>query len=206
MTMCDTKATAPSRRAISRVAKPMKDTISPTVASPRTCSQVPRTKIAITVNVADARVSTATTAHQFSTGNCRSSSWRVISPNIRASEPRREKDWTTTTLDSASCTLPASWVCSASTCPCAAWVLRITQAETIANSTTSPISSRPRRQLRNSVSGSSTTAPMKVIRCSRKKDSHRPNRLSDPISMILINRPDCVSPWKDSGRDRTCWK
>ena len=205
-TMWETKPTAPSSRAISSVAKPMKETMSPTVALPCRCSTVPSMKMQITVMVAAARVSTATTAHQFSTGNCRSSTWPTISWNSRASDCRREKDCTTITLESASCALPASCVCSCSTWPCATWVLRITQVETIANSTTSTISSRPSRQFRNRVSGSSTRAPMKVIRCSRKKDSQRPNRLSDPSSMIFISRPDCVSPWKDSGSASTCWK
>ena len=44
----------------------------------------------------------------------RSSTWPMISRNSRASEPRRVKDWTTITLDSASCALPARRVCSAS--------------------------------------------------------------------------------------------
>ena len=47
----------------------MKETISPTVALPSRCSRVPSTKIEMTVTVLAARVSTDTTAHQFSTGN-----------------------------------------------------------------------------------------------------------------------------------------
>ncbi len=67
--MWETKLTAPSIRPISSVAKPMKETISPTLAWPRTCSTVPRTKMAMTQMVDAARVSTETIAHQFSTGN-----------------------------------------------------------------------------------------------------------------------------------------
>ena len=49
-------------------------------------------------------------------------------------------------------------------------------------------------------------AERKVIRCSRKKPSQSENSLSEPESMIFMIRPDCVSPWKDSGSDSTCWK
>ncbi len=47
----------------------MKLTISPTVAWPCMCSMVPITTMAITASVLAPRVSTFTTAHQFSTGN-----------------------------------------------------------------------------------------------------------------------------------------
>jgi hypothetical protein len=65
----ETNDAAVSRRPISSIAKPMKLTISPTLAMPCMCSQVPTTTIAITASVLDARVITLTSAHQFSTGN-----------------------------------------------------------------------------------------------------------------------------------------
>ncbi len=130
----------------------------------------------------------------------------MMSPNIRASEFRRVKDCTTTTFDSASCALPARREWNSSTLAWASWVRRMTKAETTVNTTTSTTSSRPSRQFITMVSGSSTISETKVMMCSRKKPSHRPNRLSVPTSMIFISRPDWVSPWKDSGSDRTCWK
>jgi hypothetical protein len=75
-----------------------------------------------------------------------------------------------------------------------------------AKTTTSPTSSRPSRQLSARVSGSSTSPAMKVTRWSRKKVSHRPNRLSVPTSITFIRRPDWMSPWKDSGMASTCSK
>ncbi len=52
------------------VAMLMNITISPTVASPLRCSQVPTRKIDVTVRVAEARVATEASAHQDSTGFC----------------------------------------------------------------------------------------------------------------------------------------
>ena len=52
----------------------------------------------VLVSVLAARVITETSAHQFSTGNWWSRTWRTMSLNILASEPRRVKDCTTTTL------------------------------------------------------------------------------------------------------------
>ena len=65
----ETKDAAVSRRPISSMAKPMKLTISPTLARPFMCSQVPTTTIVMIASVLDARVMTFTSAHQFSTGN-----------------------------------------------------------------------------------------------------------------------------------------
>ena len=202
----ETKATAASSLPISRLAKPMKLTISPTVALPSRCSTVPSTKIEIVVMVLAARVITETSAHQLSTGNWWSSTWRTMSPNIRASLFSRVKDCTTTTLDSASWALPASWVWKRSTWPCAVSVFRMISPVSTENSTTSPTSSRPIRQFIARVSGISTTAAMKVDMWSRKKLSHMLKRLSEPDSITFISRPDCTSPWKDSGSDSTCWK
>ena len=47
----------------------MKLTISPTLAMPFMCNQVPTTTIVMIASVLDARVITLTSAHQFSTGN-----------------------------------------------------------------------------------------------------------------------------------------
>ena len=52
----ETNDMAPSSRPISSVANPMKLTISPTLAWPRTCSTVPSTTMAITARVLAARV------------------------------------------------------------------------------------------------------------------------------------------------------
>ncbi len=85
----------------------MKLTISPTLALPSRCSKVPVTTIAITASVLAPRVSTLTTAHQFSTGNW----WRIrsstICPKIRLSAASRVKLCTTMTFESASCAVPA---------------------------------------------------------------------------------------------------
>ena len=74
----ETKPIACSSRPISSVAKPMKLTISPTLALPCRLSQVPSTKMAMTVMVEAARVSTLTTAHRFSTGYCATRTRRMV--------------------------------------------------------------------------------------------------------------------------------
>jgi hypothetical protein len=81
---------------------------------------------------------------------------------------------------------------------------RTTNTVSTQNSTTSTISALARRQLMNTVSGSSTRVAMKVANCSRKKLSHTQNMASAPDSMVFISRPDCASPWNDSGSDSTC--
>ena len=43
----------------------------------------------------------------------------------------------------------------------------------------------------NRLSGSMMNRATKVARFSRKKESQMPNRLSTPVSMILISRPEC---------------
>ena len=63
------KFTAASSRPISRVEKPMKETMSDTLARPCRCSMAPATTMVMTASVLEARVSTVTSAHQFSTGN-----------------------------------------------------------------------------------------------------------------------------------------
>ena len=65
--------TAASRRPMSSVAKPMKETICATVASPCRCSSVPVSTMVMMATVEAPRVSTFTPAHQFSTGNW----WRI---------------------------------------------------------------------------------------------------------------------------------
>ncbi len=86
----------------------MKLTISPTLAWPCICSQAPTRTMVITAIVLAARVITFTSAHQFSTGNCRRISASAMSPNCRTSADSRVKDCTTRTLASASCAVPAS--------------------------------------------------------------------------------------------------
>ena len=61
-----------------------------------------------------------------------------------------------------------------------------------ANTQHSTISSRPNRQLRNSVSGSSTSSDTKLVRCSRKNDSHRPHSVLVPVTITFISRPEWV--------------
>jgi len=63
-----------------------------------------------------------------------------------------------------------------------------------------------RRQLRNRVSGSSTTTASSVESCSRKNTSHRLNSPSEPAIIILMMRPECVAPWNESGRLSACEK
>ena len=102
MKMKLTKATICSSRPTSMVAKPMKVTISPTVVRPCIRSQVPTTKIASTVSVAEARVATVATAHQDSTGSCASSRLAMVLRRPRTSASMRVKLWITGTLPSAS--------------------------------------------------------------------------------------------------------
>ena len=186
--------TADSSRPISSVAMPMNDTISPTLASPCTCSTVPTATITMTATVLDARVSTLTSAHQFSTGNWWRMNSAAMSLNSRVSAVSRVNACTTITLDSASCAVPdrAELSCSALSCP--ASVRWITTAVTETNTTTSTISTAPSFQLMNSVIGSSTTADRIVARWSRKNVSQTPNSDSDPAIIAFISRPDWVSP------------
>jgi hypothetical protein len=97
-----TKPTASWRRPISMVAMPMKLTISPTLARPRRCSQVPIRNMAVTVVVAAARVATEAKAHQERTGFCACSSWWMMPLRARDSASMRVKDWITGTLPRAS--------------------------------------------------------------------------------------------------------
>ena len=115
------------------------------------------TTMAITAKVLAALVSTLTTAHQFSTGNWLAMTFWMISPNSRVSEERRPKLCTTVTLASASWAVPARVNCHCSARRCPASVRRITNMVRAQNSTTSTISEIARRQLRKSVSGSSTS-------------------------------------------------
>jgi hypothetical protein len=179
---------------ISSVARPMKLTISPTSACPRTCRIVPSTTMEITAIVLAARVITLTTAHQVRTGNWCWITRCTMSPNSLVSAARRVKLCTTITFAKASCAVPASsnWYCWARRCP--ASVLRTTRMVTAQNSNTSTIRLIASRQLRNSVSGSSTSTVMKVDSWSRKKLSQSQNIASAPDSMVLIMRPECDSP------------
>ena len=105
------KLTACSSRAISMVAMLMNMTISPMVASPFKCSQVPSRKIAVTVIVAEARDATEASAHQDRTGFCAWSSCWMIMRSERVSASTRVKDWMTGTLPSASeaCSARLEW-------------------------------------------------------------------------------------------------
>ena len=96
------KLTACSIRPISIVARLMKATISPTVAWPRRFSHVPSRKMARMVSVAEARVATAASAHQDSTGSWAARSWSMMPLSSRASCSMRVKLWITGTLPSAS--------------------------------------------------------------------------------------------------------
>ena len=105
------KLIAWSMRPISCVARPMKVTISPTVARSCRCSQVPSAKVAISVTVELAPDSTVSSAHQFSTGNCAASSWSMALRSLRVSAASLTKLWTSVTLPSASpaCSASAEW-------------------------------------------------------------------------------------------------
>ena len=83
-------------------AKFMKVTISPIVAWPRRCKVVPSRKMATSVSVAEARVTTDVTAHHVSTGICALSRSVVILRMARVSASTRVKLWITATLPSAS--------------------------------------------------------------------------------------------------------
>ena len=89
----------------------MNITISPMVASPLRCSQVPSRKIAVTVMVAEARVATEASAHQDSTGFCACEQLLDDARSDRASASMRVKDWMTGTLPSASeaCSARLEW-------------------------------------------------------------------------------------------------
>ena len=102
MKMKLTKLTTCSSRATSMVAMLMKVTISPTVVRPCMNSQVPTTKIARTVRVAEARVPIAAIAHQDRTGFCAASSRSMMTRSSRTSASMRVKLWITGTLPSAS--------------------------------------------------------------------------------------------------------
>ena len=66
----ETNEAAVSRRPISSMAKPMKLTISPTLAMPLHVQPgADHHDVMITASVLEARVMTLTSAHQFSTGN-----------------------------------------------------------------------------------------------------------------------------------------
>ncbi len=68
----------------------------------------------------------------------------------------------------------------------------MTSTVSTAKITMSTMSSSASRQFISTVIGSSTIRMMKVERCSRKKASQMPNRLSMPCSMILSSRPEWV--------------
>ena len=154
------KFTAASSRPISRVEKPMKLTICETVAWPCRCSSAPATTMVMTASVLEARVSTVTRAHQFSTGNWWRITFSTISPNARASACSRPNDCTATTLESASCARPASAECAASAWRCPVWVRRMTNRVTVANTQTRATSTSDKRQFRNALSGSKTSTAM----------------------------------------------
>jgi len=120
----EAKETALSSRPMSSVANPMKETISPTSARPARCSRVPSTTMLMTAMVLAARVSTLTTAHQFSTGNWCAITCCAMSPNSRVSAASRVKDCTTVTLASASCAVLARLELNVSTRRCASSVER----------------------------------------------------------------------------------
>ena len=117
-----TKLIAWSKRPISWLARPMKVTISPTVARSFRCSQVPSAKVAISVTVELAPDKTVSSAHQLSTGNCAAISWSMTPRSRRVSADSLTKLWTSVTLPSASPACSASAECCASTRACAAWV------------------------------------------------------------------------------------
>ena len=96
------KLTACSRRLITMPANTMKVTISPMLMRSRWNSHVPNRMMERTVNVVDARVMTATTAHQDSTGNCAASNWLLTVFNAVTSCSTRAKLCTKAMLPSAS--------------------------------------------------------------------------------------------------------
>ena len=105
------KPTACSIFEMSMVARLMKATIWPTVARPLRLSQVPSRKMPRIVIVAEARVATAATAHQPSTGIWAASSRSATPRSARASSSMRVKLWITGTLPSASdaCSASVEW-------------------------------------------------------------------------------------------------
>ena len=84
------------------VAKPMKVTMSPTEASRCANNQAPSKMIDKMVIVVAARVSTAITAHQDSTGICAASSLSTTALSSETSDSMRAKLWTNATLPSVS--------------------------------------------------------------------------------------------------------
>ena len=78
-----------SSRPISRLAKPMKLTISPTVIWPSRDSTAPTAKITTMTMVAEARVRMVSSAHQARTGYCAARSWRIRPWSCEASVARR---------------------------------------------------------------------------------------------------------------------
>jgi len=84
------------------VAKLVKVTISPTEIAPCRRMYAPTKKTQRTVSVDDARVATATTAHQERTGICASRSCRTVVWRPRTSLSMRVKLCTTGRLPSAS--------------------------------------------------------------------------------------------------------
>ena len=145
----------------------------------------------MTVTVEAARVSTESSAHQFSTGYCAarvSRMMRCISP---VSCPSRTKLWIRWMLPNASPARLASSLWRSSTCCCRRSVRPTTQALATAKKMISTISSRPSRQFMNRLSGSMMKRATKVARFSRKNDSQMPNRWSTPVSMTFSSRPEC---------------
>ena len=151
-----------------------------------------------------ARVSTDRNAHQFNTGNCAWSVWPIMRCISRVSAPSRTKLWIRWMLPSASPARPASSLCRSSTFFCRRSVLLTTQTLVTAKNRISTSSSRPSRQFMNMLSGNMTNSATRVARFSRKKDSQIPNRLSTPVSMILISRPECCALWNEKGSISRC--
>jgi hypothetical protein len=77
-------------------------TMSPIVARPSRCSQIPATKIASSASVVEARVITATTAHHDSTGICAASRRSTTSRSPDTSASTRAKPCTRAMLPSVS--------------------------------------------------------------------------------------------------------
>jgi hypothetical protein len=86
----------------------MKVTISPTVARPCRCSQVPSANTAISITVEVAPESTVSSAHQLSTGSCAARTRSIAVRSRPSSAASRTKLWIRRTL------LSASPACSAS--------------------------------------------------------------------------------------------
>ena len=104
-----TKLTTPSSLAISMVAKFMKATISPMLASLCRCSHTPTRKMPTSDRVEAARVATAAIAHHDNTGICAESTSPMMSCKPRDFVSIRVKDWITGRLPSTSEARSASW-------------------------------------------------------------------------------------------------